>query len=247
VGLPSTTTHHAPPVAQTSSQFRNTGPPAPAPLLGSPMQVPHAPIAPSQSPRLARYPSQRVNPVNVPSPRVNHTLPRNIVVPLTPHPASANAPYVPQGMTGVNLFDTFEEEHMETPSLPRCNTRSRARQQSANNDNHHAPRVFHPITFTNTQGFHSSPKQAITQIPMANAVINHYTGASLEYRQLIQDETTFPVWNKVAANECGCLAQGVGGRIEGSHTIFFIPRQAIPKEKIGTYGHFLVDIRTNKT
>jgi hypothetical protein len=60
---------------------------------------------------------------------------------------------------------------------------------------------------------------------MANDVINQGTGASLEYRHIIQDETTFPVWNKAAANEFGRLAQGVGGRIEGSNTILFIPRQ----------------------
>jgi hypothetical protein len=36
-------------------------------------------------------------------------------------------------------------------------------------------------------------------MPMANAVINEDTGASLEYRHIIQDETTFTVWNKAAA------------------------------------------------
>jgi hypothetical protein len=81
---------------------------------------------------------------------------------------------------------------------------------------------------------------------MANAVINQDTGASLEYRRLIQDETTFSVWNKAAANEFGRLAQGVAGRIEGSNTIFFIPRQAIPKGKIVTYGRFLVDTHQKK-
>jgi hypothetical protein len=30
---------------------------------------------------------------------------------------------MPQGMAGMNLFDTFEEEHMETPAIPRYNTR----------------------------------------------------------------------------------------------------------------------------
>jgi hypothetical protein len=45
---------------------------------------------------------------------------------------------------------------------------------------------------------------------MANSVINQDTGASLEYRQLIQDEANFPIWNKAAANEFGRLAQGVG-------------------------------------
>jgi hypothetical protein len=42
------------------------------------------------------------------------------------------------------------------------------------------------------------------------------------------------------------LAQGVGDRVTGSNTIFFIPRQAVPKGKIVTYGRFVVDIRPNK-
>jgi hypothetical protein len=82
---------------------------------------------------------------------------------------------------------------------------------------------------------------------MANAVINQDTGASLEYLHLIKSETSFPFWNKTAANEFGRLAQGVIGKIEGSNTIFFIPRNAVPKGKIITYGRFVVDIRPNKT
>jgi hypothetical protein len=70
----------------------------------------------------------------------------------------------------------------------------------------------------------------------ANAVINEETGASLEYRHLINDASTFPIWNKAAANEVGSLAQGVGDRVTGSDKIFFIPRQAVPKGKIITYG-----------
>jgi hypothetical protein len=113
---------------------------------------------------------------------------------------------------------------MKTPSLPRYNTRARALQHSANQAQILAPRVFRPISFTNTQGFHVALNQATNNIPMSNAVINQDTGASLEYHKLIQDETAFPVWNKAAANECGRLAQGVGGGIEGSNTIFFILR-----------------------
>jgi hypothetical protein len=82
---------------------------------------------------------------------------------------------------------------------------------------------------------------------MDNAVINQETGASLEYRHLIQDDTIFPIWNKAAANEFGRLAQGVGGRIEGSNKIFLISRNAVPKGKIVTYGQFVVDICPNKT
>jgi hypothetical protein len=42
------------------------------------------------------------------------------------------------------------------------------------------------------------------------------------------------------------IAQGVGGRIEGSNTIYFIPRSAVPRNKTVTYGRFVVDVRPNK-
>jgi hypothetical protein len=57
----------------------------------------------------------------------------------------------------------------------------------------------------------------------------------------------FPIWNKVEAHEFGRLAQGVGGRIERSNTIFFIPRKEIPKGEVVTYGRFVVDIRPTKS
>jgi hypothetical protein len=46
----------------------------------------------------------------------------------------------------------------------------------------------------------------------------------MEYRGLISYDETFPTWDHAAAKEFGRLAQGVGGHIEGSNTIFFIPR-----------------------
>jgi hypothetical protein len=140
------------------------------------------------SPRVA----PRMNPVDVSSPRVAHTC----VIPITPHPAAESAPYLPQGMAGMNIFDTFEQEHMEPPSLPRYNTRARARQHSANQAQFLAPHIFHPIAFTNIQGVAVSPRQVTNYIPMANYVINQDTGSILEYRHLIQDEATFPIWNK---------------------------------------------------
>jgi hypothetical protein len=178
---------------------------------------------------------------------VAHTLPGNSIIPLTPHPAAENYPYVPQGMAGMNLFDNFEEEHMESPSPPRYNNRARSRQHSANQAQFLAPRIFLPIAFTNNQGVAVTPRQANNHIPMANAAINQDTGDSLEYCHLKQDEATFPVWNKASSNEFGRLDQGIGGIIEGSNTIFFIPRQSVPKGKIVTYGRFVVEIRPNKT
>jgi hypothetical protein len=169
---------------------------------------------------------------------VHTALPPTTIIPLTPHPESVNAPYIPQGMAGVNLFDTFEEEHMDTPTVPRYNTRAFARQHSAHQAQTLSPRIFRPIAFTTHQNI---------TMPMANSVINEDTGASLEYHHLIKDDSTFTVWNKAAANEFGILAQGFEDRIEGSNTIFFIPRQAVPKGKIITYGRFVVEIRPNKS
>jgi hypothetical protein len=60
-----------------------------------------------------------MTPLYVSSPRVDNTLTRNGVIPLAPHPSAENVPYVHQGMEGMSLFVTFEDEHTETPSLPR--------------------------------------------------------------------------------------------------------------------------------
>jgi hypothetical protein len=203
-------------VAQHSSQFRSTVPPGHSPQANPRIREPPVPETSNRSPQLDKHRSQRVipsqvksprvtprmNPIDVSSPRVTPTLSLADAIPLTPHPAAEDAPYVPQGMAGMNVFNTFEEEHMETPAIPRYNTRARSRQQSANQAQFLAPRIFRPIAFTNNQSSVVTLTQAPNPnpIPMANAVINQDTGASLEYRHLIQDETTFPVWNKAAAN-----------------------------------------------
>jgi hypothetical protein len=142
-----------------------------------------------------------------------------------------------QGMAGVNLFEIFEEEHT-TPTIPRYNTRDLASQHADHQAQTLRPRIFRPLAFP------THPK-----IPkhMANSVINEDTGASLEDLHLINDASTFTIWNEAAANEFGILAQGVGNRIDGSNTIYFIPRQAVPKGKIVTYGRFVVDIRPKKS
>jgi hypothetical protein len=243
------TEQHAPTLSQHSSQFRSTVQQGTADQTRMPKQPIPPPV---RSHSLAPRRSQRVIPIQLPSPRVTPRLnssdvapprvptplPPTSVIPITPHPASVNAPYMPQGMAGVNLFDTFEEEHMTTPTIPWYNTRALARQHTAHQAQTLSPRIFRPIAFTTHQNI---------PMPMANSVINEDTGASLEYRHLVNDASTFTIWNEAAANEFGILAQGVGDRIDGSNTILFIPRQAVPKGKIGTYGRFVVDIRPNKS
>jgi 2-oxoglutarate dehydrogenase complex dehydrogenase (E1) component-like enzyme len=108
---------------------------------------------------------------------------------------------MPQGIAGVNLFNTFEEEHT-TPTIPGYNTRALARQHAAHLAQTRRPRVFRPLAFP--------PRRTVTK-HMANSVINEETGARLEYRHLINDASTFTIWNEAAANEFDRL-------------IFFIPR-----------------------
>jgi hypothetical protein len=86
--------------------------------------------------------------------------------------------------------------------------------------------MFRPVTVDKILSCPPATKQLSTSLPMVNSVINQDTGASLEYCQLTQDETTFQFWNKATINECEHLAQGVGGHIEVSNTVLLIPHDA---------------------
>ena len=54
----------------------------------------------------------------------------------------------------------------------------------------------------------------------------------LEYRQLLRHPKLQEIWNREGANQFGRLAQGVGGRIEGTNTIHFIKKQEIPQDRL---------------
>jgi hypothetical protein len=119
---------------------------------------------------------------------------------------------------GTNLNGAFADE-IEQEHPPRHRTRSQTARHSAH---------------------------MVQSIPMANAVIHPAISANMEYRGFIYNEETFPIWDRADANEFGRLAQGVDGRIEGSNTIYVIPRSAVPSNKTVTYGRFVVDIRPKK-
>ena len=52
---------------------------------------------------------------------------------------------------------------------------------------------------------------------------------------------------KSLANEFGRLSQGVRNRIEGTNTMYFIPKEEVPfKTKKVTYPKIVCDIRPNK-
>ena len=61
----------------------------------------------------------------------------------------------------------------------------------------------------------------------ANAVLNPVTGVLQEFCHLIKRPDK-EMWTKYLANEFGRLAQGVSKRIEGTNTIYFIPKEEVP-------------------
>ncbi len=83
---------------------------------------------------------------------------------------------------------------------------------------------------------------------LACAIFDEETGRMLNYRQLLTHPKHKEVWTTSSADEFGHLAQGVGGRIEGTNTIYFIPYSKIPRDRLRdiTYGRFVCDIRMAK-
>ena len=67
-------------------------------------------------------------------------------------------------------------------------------------------------------------------IAEAKSVTHPITGQSQEYHHLIRGDKK-EIWRKSFANELGKLAQGVGNRIDGTNTIFFEKKYAVPKGK----------------
>ena len=97
------------------------------------------------------------------------------------------------------------------------------------------------------------PQQANSGINIpthwANAIIDPISGASMEYIKLIKIPKHKAPWNNSFSNELGRLAQGVGDRIKGTNTIYFIDSTLIPNDRRGdiTYGRIVVDYRSHKT
>ena len=70
----------------------------------------------------------------------------------------------------------------------------------------------------------------------------------LNYRQLIQHPAIGEQWRHSSSNEFGRLAQGIGGRIKGTDTMRFIPKQQVPEDRMRdvTYGKFVCNVRPEK-
>ncbi len=75
------------------------------------------------------------------------------------------------------------------------------------------------------------------------------TGEYLNYQQLIRNPKHREIWSTSAANKFGRLAQGVGGRVNPTNTIFFIRKDQVVKDRMKdvTYGSFSCDMKRYKT
>ena len=76
-------------------------------------------------------------------------------------------------------------------------------------------------------------------------VLEPTTEKTQRYTQLIRgpDKDT---WTISFSNNIGRLAQGVGNRVKGTNTIFFIRHSGVPAGKRVTYGLIVVSIRPTK-
>jgi hypothetical protein len=83
----------------------------------------------------------------------------------------------------------------------------------------------------------------------AQAIFDEESGEMLKYRKLITHPKYREVWTHSSANEFGCLAQGVGSRIEGTNTILFVQKNNNPADhqRDVTYGMFVCEFKPNKT
>ncbi len=82
----------------------------------------------------------------------------------------------------------------------------------------------------------------------ANPVLDFDTGKLLKYCLLLQNPKHKEIWTKAGANDFGRLAQGVGQRIDGTNTIFFVHKHEIPQDRLKdiTYIKFIMSVCTEK-
>ena len=86
------------------------------------------------------------------------------------------------------------------------------------------------------------------EVEKAMAVMDKETGKMLNYRQLMTNPKHSKQWHLSSANEFGRLANGVGGRVNGTNTIKFIKETQVPRDrkKDVTYGSFQCTVRPEK-
>jgi hypothetical protein len=83
---------------------------------------------------------------------------------------------------------------------------------------------------------------------MANSILGKQ-GKLLQYCHLIAKPKTRATWTHSYSNKLGWLVQGMPGQVTGMDTIFFIPKNKVPRARAKdvTYGLITCLIRPEKT
>ena len=233
-------------IRQLSDLFSTTIPdPKPSTPLTAPIHKSQSPPILAPSPRVQirqpKVPSPRVPIIIPPSPRVPVQMP-----PSRPHrieipcPKTTNAP-APRAPNLIEPDDDDPVSHrypLRNRRLPHTRTIQHA---------------FSGINDRNTR-ISQAKRQAnalqhidtLFKTEVCNSVIDEVSGSALEYRHLIHTPAK-NLWKRALANDLGMLAQGVGTRIKnGTNTIRFIPRHAIPDGRKVTYARLVASLRPHK-
>jgi hypothetical protein len=85
-----------------------------------------------------------------------------------------------------------------------------------------------------------------TTIHHSLAITHYKTGKQMEYKDFIRDPHYRDDWMISSANELGRLAQGVGDRVKGTNTIFFITKDKVPDGRTVTYARVVCTVLPEK-
>jgi hypothetical protein len=221
------------------TELRNPRPAAPFLTEGSPTQ--HAidtletffqnrlltttsrPIAP---------PPPRVTPTD-PPPRVTPTDPPPRVPPERPAPRVSATAKAKQ--KAIYRDPRIQDSHIICPDIATRVTRSRLQNTLFSNG------------LSKATAFLTLEASAVeTTIHHGLAVTHYKTGKQMEYKDLIRDPHYQDDWMISSANELGRLAQGVGDRVKGTNTIFFITKDKVPDGRTVTYARVVCTVRPEK-
>ena len=133
------------------------------------------------------------------------------------------------------------------PPLPsrRMTTRSMSRMlNTILNEHASAPRVKEKISMPNVHTRAFAVMHMAHQEQLNNHIYNDDTGKRETFDTLLRADPDR--WGRGMGNELGRLAQGVGTRMKGTDTIFFIPKSQVPAGRKATYANAVCDHRPLK-
>ena len=106
-----------------------------------------------------------------------------------------------------------------TPTLPRCHPTRHMISQCSQDEGNQIETINPPATI---------PEPATH---WASAIIDPDSAKAVECRHLIQSPQHEDKWTKPITNKFGRLAQGMGGQVKETNTIFFINHNKLPQER----------------